>query len=183
MALGVVVVACASTPDDGRTLYQWSDRDGIVRFTSHREQIPRGRRLGAHAVEPGLTAEQNSELLPGARTSPTIAEKKAAAEASTILPDADADPFNAPEEARSVRDYRAAIDEELAEIDQRIVELEIEIARDQEAIQFLISDPEASQDLHGSEELAAIGKRMPERQSKLRALRERRARVARGDVH
>jgi hypothetical protein len=145
LALGLVALACARARDDGRTLYQWSDRDGVVRFTNQRERIPRGRRLGARPVEPGQSAEQNAELLPGART-------------------------------------RTAIDEELAEIDRRIAELEIAIARDEEAIQFLISDPEASQDLHGSEELAAIGQRMPELQAKLKELRERRARVARGDV-
>jgi hypothetical protein len=157
LALGLVALACARARDDGRTLYQWSDRDGV--------------------------AEQNAELLPGARTRTSVAEKEAAAAwAATTLPDADADPFNAPEEAQRVRDDRAAIDEELAEIDRRIAELEIAIARDQEAIQFLISDPEASQDLHGSEELAAIGQRMPESQAKLKELRERRARLARGDV-
>jgi hypothetical protein len=181
--LAIGMVSCARARDDGRSLYQWRDGDGVVRFTSQRERIPRGRRLGARRVEPGLTAEQNAELLPGARTSASVAEEEAAAAwVATAVPDADADPFNAPEEARRVRDDRAAIDEELAELDRRIAELEIAIARDQEAIQFLISDPEASQDLHGSEELAAIGQRMPESQAKLKELRERRARVARGDV-
>lgn len=183
LALGLVALACARARDDGRTLYQWTDRDGVVRFTSQRERIPRGRRLGARPVEPGQSADQNAELLPGARTRTSVAEKEAAAAlAATTLPEADADPFNAPEEAQRVRDERAAIDEELAEIDRRIAGLEIAIARDEEAIQFLISDPEASQDLHGSEELAAIGQRMPESQAKLKELRERRARVARGDV-
>jgi hypothetical protein len=113
-------LACARARDDGRTLYQWSDRDGVVRFTNQRERIPRGRRLGARPVEPGQSAEQNAELLPGARTRTSVAEMEAAALAATALPDADADPFNAPEEAQRVRDDRTAIDEELAEIDRRI---------------------------------------------------------------
>ena len=181
LALGLVAMACAGARDDGHTLYQWSDRDGVVRFASQREEIPRRHRLDARPVEPGLTAQQNAELLPGARTSPAVAEPGAADWAATAVPDAEADPFNAPEEARRVRDDRAAVDEELAGIDRRIAELEIAIARDEEAIRFLISDPEASQDLHGSEELAAIGRRMPDNQAKLKQLRERRARVATGD--
>jgi hypothetical protein len=181
LALGLVATACAGARDDGHTLYQWSDRDGVVRFTSQREEIPRRHRLDARPVEPGLTAQQNAELLPGARTSPAVAEPGAADWTASAVPDAEADPFNAPEEARRMRDDRAAVDEELAEIDRRIAELEIAIARDEEAIQFLISDPEASQDLHDSEELAAIGRRMPDNQAKLKQLRERRARVATSD--
>ena len=88
-ALALGLVSCARARDDGRTLYQWTDRDGAVRFTSQRERIPRGRRLGAKPVEPGLTAEQNAELMPRARTSESVAERQEeAAWAATALPDA-----------------------------------------------------------------------------------------------
>jgi hypothetical protein len=106
-------------------------------------------------VVPGRSAAQNAALLPGARAA---GDARSDAAAGT---QADA-------AARA------------ANLARRIAELEVQIARDEEALKILISDPEAAPGLRGSQELAEIAARLPERQAELRALREERDRAADG---
>ncbi len=149
-----LAAACASPPQRsgyGRTLYTWSDRDGVVRYTTYPRRIPVARLHTMQRVVAGRSAAENAARLPGAR----------AAAAAGVEADAD---------------VRAA------NLAQRIAELEAQIARDEEALKVMISDPEAASALRSSQELAEIAARLPERQAELRALRAQRDRAADGHV-
>jgi hypothetical protein len=149
-----LLAACASPAQRsgyGRTLYFWSDRDGVVRYTTYPRRIPVARLHTMQRVVPGRSAAENAALLPRASA------------ASDAGGEADA-------ELRT------------ASLERRIAELETQIARDEEALKVLISDPEAAPHLRSSQELAEIAARLPERQAELRALREQRDRAADGHV-
>lgn len=80
-------------PAASAELWQWTDEDGTVRYTPQKSRIPAGRRGSALVVEPGMP-------LPDPSAAP-------AAAAPTVYapPDAvtfEADPFNAPSQARSL---------------------------------------------------------------------------------
>jgi hypothetical protein len=142
-----LAAACASPIQRsgyGRTLYAWSDRDGVVRYTTYPRRIPVARLHTMQRVVAGRSAAENAAGLPGARA------------ASTTGIEVDAD-------------VRAA------SLARRIAELEAQIARDEEALKVMISDPESASALRSSQELAEIAARLPERQAELRALRERAA--------
>ena len=153
-----LAAACASPTQRsgyGRTLYAWSDVDGVVRYTTYPRRIPVVRLHTMQRVVAGRSAAENAERLPGARAADD------ALSATTVGARADAD-------ARA------------ASLAQRIAELEAQIARDEEALKALISDPEAGPALRSSQELADIATRLPERQAELRALRAERDRAADG---
>jgi hypothetical protein len=142
----------------GRTLYQWSDADGSVRYTTYADRVPVKHLIAMKRVTPGRSAEENAALFPGSRT-PQATD---ASSGETGRPISNAD------------------DPDLADLDRRIAELEVAVARDEEILKLLISDPEATEGLRSSEELSEISKRLPGRQAELRALREERARAADG---
>ncbi|MDH3521361.1 MAG: hypothetical protein OEM49_12970 [Myxococcales bacterium] len=142
----------------GRTLYAWSDLSGAVRYTSYPERIPVVRLHTMRPVVPGRSAEATAALLPGARTTPDVHPAAGEAPAESAADAADA--------ARR------------ADLESRIAELEVAIARDQETLKILISDPDAAPELRSSQELSTIAERLPKRQAALRALREERARLA-----
>jgi hypothetical protein len=167
----------AGAQPQGRILYQWSDADGVVRFTTSPDVIPSSQRSTMQPVEPGRSAEHNATLLPGARTA-FEPEDPSVQWFTEGLPGGESDPFNAAVEALRVRSSSS----EIAELDQRIVELEIAIARDEEEVKLLISDPAGAPELSSSERLAEIGERLPERQAELRSLRARRASLSGEDA-
>jgi len=144
----------------GRTLYQWSDASGSVRYTTYADRVPVKHLIAMKRVTPGRSAEENAALFPGSRT-PQVA----AAEAD-----------------EAGRPISSADDPDLVDLDRRIAALEVAVARDEEILKLLISDPEATEGLRSSEELAEISKRLPGRQTELSALREERARAADGHV-
>jgi uncharacterized coiled-coil protein SlyX len=84
--------------------------------------------------------------------------------------------------ARAASAAGAKADSELraVSLERRIAELEVQIARDEEALKVMISDSEAAPALRSSRELAEIAARLPERQAELRALRAERDRAADG---
>jgi len=156
-------VACRSPinrGEYGRNLYQWSDASGAVRYTTYPERVPVPHITTINRVKAGRSAEENAALLPGSRTS------RAADAASPATGDA--------------LDNADTVD--LADLDRRIAELEVSVARDEEILKLLISDPEAAQGLRSSAELSEISKRLPARQSELRRLHETRARAADGNA-
>lgn len=140
----------------GRTLYQWSDANGNVRYTTYAERVPVKHLIEMKRVRPGRSAEENAALFPGSRTPQAV--DAGAAE----LPLASAE------------------DPDLADLDRRIAELEVAVARDEEILKLLISDPDSAEGLRSSDELSEISERLPGRQAELRALREERARAADG---
>jgi hypothetical protein len=158
-ALLAFASACAARQQRsgyGRTLYAWTDRSGNVRYTTYPERVPAVRLRTLRKVVPGRSAEASAALLPGARTEATAR--------------------NGQDAGQEVGPTAAADAAHLKDLDTRIAELEETIRRDQEILKLLISDPKAAPTLHSSEELAAIAKRLPERQAALQALREERAR-------
>jgi hypothetical protein len=153
-----LAAACASPAQRsgyGRKLYAWSDVNGVVRYTTYPRRIPVVRLHTMQLVVAGRSAAENAALLPGARA----ADDARSATAAGAQADADA---------------------REASLARRIAELEAQIARDEEALKVLISDPEAAPALRSSQELADIAARLPERQEELRALRAERDRAADG---
>jgi len=153
-----LAAACASPAQHsgyGRKLYAWSDINGVVRYTTYPRRIPVVRLHTMQLVVAGRSAAENAALLPGARAADDARSATAAG-------------------AQAHADARAA------SLARRIAELEAQIARDEEALKVLISDPEAAPGLRSSQELADIAARLPERQAELRALRAERDRAADG---
>jgi hypothetical protein len=88
------------------------------------------------------------------------------------------DPFNAPDQVGKVDAQDLATDAALGgsswpELDARIAELEILVAKDEEAIKVMISTPQVGNHdpLIDSEELREIGARLPVLQGELAELK------------
>jgi hypothetical protein len=163
----------------GPELYRWLDRDGTVRYTPDLGRIPDSRRKTVIRVVPGTKASAPTlAAQPGAMTIPTPGEKppSAAAALGATLPDAD--PFNAPGEARRVQSQDLAPGTSFGgnswpELDDRIAELEVLVARDEETIKQMVSAPpsEGYDELIHSPELREIAARLPVLQGELEELR------------
>jgi hypothetical protein len=196
MALGAGPACARRAP--GRALYQWTDGEGNVRYTSHRQRIPIEHRLAAQPVvatpedthgqywtespsepEVGIEAARDDGLEAASPRAPLPAVESpplATAPPETGTgPEAVAAPEPpAPEPARSDASGAPAVrpvDEPAAARDQRIRELEARVAADQEALKRLIADPDSAAGLRGSPELREISERLPRLQAELQALR------------
>jgi hypothetical protein len=91
LLLGTALAAPAGAGE----LWQWTDEQGVVRYTPHRDRVPAGQRDTLVKVEPGAPE-------------PAQAPAASASQAPVIYAppdeiDFEADPFNAPERARDVR--------------------------------------------------------------------------------
>jgi hypothetical protein len=152
----VVCAALASAANAGPRdpLYQWTDANGVVRYTSELERIPDDQRGAAITVAaeraPGLPTEPPAAPRPG--------DPGAAPVDSAPPPGADA----APSDPRLIR------------LDARIAELEQLIAKDEAALGDYISDPERAAKKDDAGDVAAIADRLPKLQNELRELRELR---------
>ena len=160
----------AGGSDYGRTLYQWSDADGVVRYTTHPERVPRDRRVTLVPVEADISANQNARRMGEPTHDPATT---AARPGPTESGEAPGVPNLGAADPSAQQSLAAAAPEGLAELDRRIAALEVEIERDEETVKILISDPVASS-AGSSPELAEIAGRLPAGQAELRALRERR---------
>jgi hypothetical protein len=67
LALAAACASPAQRSSYGRTLYSWSDRNGVVRYTTYPRRIPVARIHTMQRVVPGRSAAENAALLPGAR--------------------------------------------------------------------------------------------------------------------
>lgn len=100
-----LIAACASPAQRsgyGRTLYAWSDRDGVVRYTTYPRRIPVPRLHTMQRVVPGRSAAENAALLPGAR-----AASAAGVKADSELREASLERRIAELEAQIARDEEA----------------------------------------------------------------------------
>ena len=140
----------ASASEYGRSLFQWVDAEGSVRYTPYPEDVPRARRASLQRVTGGPTATWS----PGPN-----AELPAVGAAATGAPSA---PPDFGEVAGIPGDLEAAI-----------ANLQASIARDQALLANLISNPETAQTLESSSDLAVIAERLPHQQADLEALLER----------
>jgi hypothetical protein len=143
----------------GTELYRWLDRHGVVRYTPDLSRIPKSRRSTAIRVVPPSIPTATARIAPAA-------------------PVPGADPFSAPGQVPTVDTQDLAPDAALGggswpELDARIAELEILVAKDEEAIKVMISTPQIGDydDLIDSEELREIGARLPVLQGELAELK------------
>jgi uncharacterized coiled-coil protein SlyX len=136
-------------------LYRWLDRHGVVRYTTDLSRIPNARRSTVIRVVPPSISTATSRIAPAA-------------------PVLGADPFNAPGQVPTVDTQDTApATGSWPELDERIAELEILVAKDEEAIKEMISTPQIGDydELIDSEELRVIGARLPVLQGELAELK------------
>ncbi len=144
IASAAMLLACA-TSEPSRSLYQWTDADGNVRYTAFPDRIATARQHTRRVVEAGATAHQNAAP-PGIRIPATPPR----------LPGA---PPIDPNDLLALR----------------IAELTANVAADEETLKALISDPKVADRLRNSPELRAVAERLPRLQAELDQLRADRA--------
>jgi hypothetical protein len=159
-ALWIALPSLAIAAQQGETeLYRWLDRHGVVRYTTDLDRIPDARRNTVIRVVPPSIPTAISRVAPAA-------------------PIMGADPFTAPGQARMAGAQNPAPGAALGggswpELDTRIAELEILVAKDEEAIKVMISTPQTGDhdELTDSAELREIGARLPVLQGELAELK------------
>jgi hypothetical protein len=140
-------------------LYRWLDRHGVVRYTTDLSRIPKARRDTVVRVVPPSKSTTTTRVAPAA-------------------PVPGADPFNPPSQQQKANAQPLAPSAALGgsswpELDDRIAELEVLVAKDEEAIKVMISKPQIGDhdELIDSEELRVIGARLPVLQGELEELK------------
>jgi uncharacterized coiled-coil protein SlyX len=155
-ALWIALPSVAIGARQGETeLYRWLDRQGVVRYTTDLGRIPNARRDTVIRVVPPSIPTATSRAAPAA-------------------PVVGADPFRPPSQTQQVDAQRATPGgSSWPELDARIAELEMLVAKDEEAIKEMISTPQIGDhdDLIDSQELREIGARLPVLQGELAELK------------
>jgi hypothetical protein len=173
LALALALAACRSAPAE-RVLYQWSDADGNVRYTTSPDAVPRGARDTLAQVQPGRSAQENAALLPGARTEPRPPESTREWLAGEKPPEeTDA---GAAASAAEVAEEAAVPTrpEEIAALDARIRELEQEITETEVSLAQRMGEPDAEGDAVDDAAVREASDRLPALQAELEELRSRR---------
>ena len=163
LALAVCGVAPAGAAEETVTLYQWTDSEGVYRYTPEFDRIPGYARDTAVEIRPGEGPPPQTPVYfdPDPR-SPVVAIPSQSADAAT--------PSAAP--GTPAQDSGASSD-----LGARIRELEAQIAEDEEALKQLISTPGTDADTEVSPELREIAARLPQLQAELASLQQRRTRT------
>ncbi len=159
-ALAIALPSVAiGTPQSTTELYRWLDRHGVVRYTTDLSRIPDSRRSTVVRVVPPSIPTATTRVAPAA-------------------PVPGADPFTAPGQVRKTDAPDLAPAAALGgsswpELDARIAELEVLVAKDEEAIKEMISTPQTGDydELIDSEKLREIGARLPVLQGELAELK------------
>jgi hypothetical protein len=165
-ATALAVALCGAAPagaaEETVTLYQWTDSDGVYRYTPEFDRIPGYARNTAVEIRPGAAPPPKTPVYfePDPR-SPVVAIPGESPKTAT----ASAEP-GAPAQGSGAA----------SELDGRIRELEAQIAEDEEALKQLISAPGADADTEVSPELREIAARLPRLQAELASLQQRRTR-------
>ncbi|MEM7412504.1 MAG: hypothetical protein AAF430_19900 [Myxococcota bacterium] len=161
LAIALVGTASASPAGPRDPVYQWSDEDGNVRYTTDRDRIPDAYQERVREIEPGHDAFHNAALARGARPLGRNVVTDEDAKYSDALPAVEAAaPVDAP-----------APDPALEE---RILALETAIAADERWLEEAISDPERAKELRSTDEFRAVAERLPRRQAELQDLLQQR---------
>lgn len=169
LLLAFALAACRTSAPQ-RVLYQWSDAQGNVRYTTDPGDVPRSARATLTRVEPGRSAQANAAALPGARTEPRP-EPSAAEWLRGDETDAGA-AASAGEAAE-----QAAVPttpQEIAALDARIHALEQEITEAELALAQRVGEPELPGQPRDDAALREAAERLPQLQAELEALRTRR---------
>lgn len=177
LALAFALGACSTAPRQ-RVLYQWADEDGNVRYTTLPDAVPRSARDTLAAVEPGRSAQQNAELLPGARTEPRPPESAREWLAGEKPPEERDAGLAASEQEVAEEAAVPSTPEEIAALDARIRELEQEITETEVSLAQRIGEPVPTGGGDGTPvDPAAVREasdRLPQLQAELEELRSRR---------
>jgi len=148
----------AAAADQTITLYQWTDSNGVTRYTPDFDRIPINARGTAVAIQPGADPPPKTPVYfePDPRE-PAVAVPGPPPEGATrsASPSTSA-PAPSPGTSQ----------------EQRVQELEALIAQDEEALKQLISEPGAQADVTVSPELREIAARLPRLQAELASLRQ-----------
>jgi hypothetical protein len=175
-AVGLAMALPAGARDWGKSLFEWTDERGVVRYTSYPERVPADRRDSLREMQHRIGEPDASPVALGSFDSGGVAEASGnapsqAGGASQGSPDAVAS-------AAAGSPLRA----DLSALDREIATLQAKIARDQEILKTLISDPEAAPELSTSVDLATIAGRLPQQQAELRELLAQRELERSGEV-
>jgi uncharacterized coiled-coil protein SlyX len=164
-ALAITLPCIAIGAQQSETeLYRWLDRHGVVRYTTDLGRIPNSRRSTVVRVVP--------HSIPTSTTS--VAPPVPAAPLPGLVPAPDVDPFSAPGQVPNVAPQASApVTSSWPELDARIAELEMLVAKDEETIKQMVSTPQVGDhdELIDSEELREIGARLPVLQGELAELK------------
>ncbi len=193
------------------TIYKWVDRNGIAHYTTDPDRVPRNLRdrirdvprepeTPAPAPAPARSAREDlwsvrdagsveAEVVERAPlVEPDVVEAAPSDPGGTAAPeapDAPANPAATAAVAPAAGSAGGPETDAIARLDREIAELEVQIARDEEALKALISrgvapdGSDASDALYDSEEFQRLARRFPRLQADLAALRQERARLSR----
>ena len=157
------VAGAAGAADEPEVaVWQWTDRDGVTRYTPDFGRIPGYAREGAVEMRPGAGPPTTTPVYfePNPRA-PVVGVPGSVPPTSV----GSAEPGPAP---------AATSAEPADDLDSRIRQLEAQIASDEEALKQLISAPGAEADVEVSPELREIAARLPQLQAQLASLQKRR---------
>jgi hypothetical protein len=147
-------VAVGDSTEAPLTVYQWTDANGIYRYTPDLGNVPRFARESVVTIQAG-------EAPPS--TDPVYFKPDPKAPVITV-------PSPSPEGDASSRYRPPATGDQWGEYDARIREVETRIAEYEEALKTMVSDPDAGSDTEVTPELREIAQRLPQLQAELAAL-------------
>lgn len=154
-------------------IYRWIDENGIAHYTTELDRIPASLRSRASGLG---RDEAVSPRAPSGRADRWITLDRAIApdeeawyEGGELQPAAPLDPA-----LEAERQEEAAV--ALFDLDLRIAELEVDIARNEEWLKRMISDPDSGGPLASEHntEFRSIAIQLPKQLSELRTLRDQR---------
>jgi hypothetical protein len=162
VAAFALIASAAPAADETLSLYQWTDSNGVIRYTPDFDRIPSSARHTVVTIQPGASPPPTTPVYfePDPRE-PAVAVPGQPPEATS----GSATPATPPAAATTTGTPGGDA--------QRIRELEARIAADEEALKQLISAPGEEADVTVSPELREIAARLPRLQAELASLRQR----------
>jgi hypothetical protein len=161
LALALFGATSARAAEESLTIYQWTDSDGVYRYTPLLDRIPDHARHTVVTLESGEDPPQNTPIY-------FDPDPRAAVVAIPDQPPEAADSGGAAAAPAQGNDGSG-------EYDERIRVLEARIAEYEEALKEMISAPGADADIEVPPELREIAARLPQLQAELAALERGRA--------
>jgi hypothetical protein len=161
--------------DWGQPLFEWTDPNGVVRYTAYPDRVPGESRGSLREIRHHPTDADGAPPVLGSFDRTGVAQGDDDGTGTT--------PGVVPGYATGVPGGTGAPSaRERSALDREIAALEAKITRDQEVLKTLISDPEAAPELSTSADLATIASRLPKQQAELRELRTQREREREGEA-
>jgi hypothetical protein len=174
--VGLAFSLPAGAREWGKALFEWTDERGVVRYTSYPERVPADRQDSLREMQQRIGEPDGGPVALGSFDSGGVAE------GSGTDPSQAAGPVQGTPEAVASAAAGSPLRADQNALDREIAALEAKIARDQEILKTLISDPEAAPELSTSVDLASIAARLPQQQAELRLLLAQRERERSGEA-